>query len=478
MVMLALAFAFVLCLGTGIIMGELIYDVSIKAFIITAIMTVCLAALFNLLGRKGKTVLFRREALCAIGLSWVFSIIIGALPYILTVESNITDAIFESASGLTTTGATAYADYANFPKSLLLWRSLSQWVGGLGVVVFFVAVLSSLGAGAKILFTNESSAASTDFDHGRIQSSAFQLMILYLIISLACMFAYKLAGMDWFQAVNHAMTTVATGGFSTEADSIQHFQSPTIEWVAIIFMILSATTFVYIIRLIRGRTYILRQNSEVYWFYGILVICVGLLTVYLVELNGYLPDHKIIRTATFQAVSIMTTTGYTSTDFDQWLTPAKMLLIMMMFVGGCSGSTAGGVKVVRIVIAMRTAVRSISLAFRSNITMPMRMGGQYLSERAIYNVILFLLLMFAIQIFSMVFISALEPKLSFLSVFSCVQSTLFNIGPGFEAIGPSENFHFLHPVTKIFLSLLMVIGRLELFAVIVLFVPSVWKRFS
>ncbi len=478
MVMLALACAFALCICSGIYLGESIHDASIRAFLITGAITVSLAVLFHLIGRRGKTKLFRREALCAIGLSWILAIIIGALPYALTTDCALSDAIFESASGLTTTGATAYTNFAEFPKSLLLWRSLSQWVGGLGVVVFFVAVLSSLGAGAKILFSNESSGKSTDFDHGRIQSGAFYLMIFYLGVSFACMCAYKLAGMDWFQAVNHAMTTIATGGFSTETNSIKHFQSPAIEWVAIIFMTLSATTFIYMIRLIRGQTHMMRQSSEVYWFYGILATSIGLLTLFLVELTGNILDHELVRSATFQAVSIMTTTGYTSADFNQWLPPAKMLLIILMFVGGCSGSTAGGVKVIRIVIALRAVVRSVALSFRPNITIPMRTGGQYLSERAIHNVILFLLLLVALQIFSMLFVSTLEPELEFISVFSCVQATLFNIGPGFDAIGPSENFQFLRPTTKVYLSLLMVLGRLELFAVMVLFIPSVWRRFS
>jgi hypothetical protein len=159
------------------------------------------------------------------------------MPYILIVEDcNAADAIFESASGLTTTGATAFPDFYDFPKSLLFWRSLSQWFGGLGVVVLFVALLSCLGAGAKILFSNESSGASTDFDHGRIQSGAFALMLFYLGISAACTLAYKFGGMDWFQAINHAMTTVATGGFSTEAISMEAFASPTLEWISIIFM--------------------------------------------------------------------------------------------------------------------------------------------------------------------------------------------------------------------------------------------------
>ncbi|MFP4069449.1 MAG: TrkH family potassium uptake protein [Verrucomicrobiota bacterium] len=478
-VLLALSGGFAVCIAGGLAMGERFGDASLQAFGITIAVALLAAGVMHLLGRRGEARIFRREALCAIGLSWILCTLIGALPYYLAVDGcDLSDAIFESSSGLTTTGATAFDNFSEFPKSLLLWRSLSQWAGGLGVVVFFVALLSSLGAGAKILFSNESSGSSADFEQGRIQKGAFTLLIYYLVISAACAAAYKLGGMNWFQAINHAMTTIATGGFSTEAASFEHFDSPPLEWIAIVFMALSATSFVYVIRLARGRTEILKQNNEVWWFYAILGTGSVLLTVYLVELTGEIPDHDMVRTAIFQAVSIMTTTGYSSTNFDTWLPPAEMLLIILMFVGGCSGSTAGGVKVVRIVIALRAALRSIVHAFRPNVTIPMRMGGRVLSESAIQSVNIFLILMTALQILSMLFVTSSEPELAFIGVFSCVQATLFNIGPGFDAVGPYENFHFLRASTKWFLSLLMILGRLELYAVMVLFIPSVWRRFS
>ncbi|MGB0792145.1 MAG: TrkH family potassium uptake protein [Opitutales bacterium] len=479
MVLLALSGAFGLCVLVGRIAGESFADRSLQAFAATIGVSLVLALLFHWRGRSGSAKLFRREALCAIGLSWFVATLVGAIPYVLTVEHcDLADAIFESSSGLTTTGATAFKDFADFPKSLLFWRSLSQWVGGLGVVVFFVAILSSLGAGAKILFSNESSGASSDFEQGRVQKGALSLLLYYLGISFACLLAYKLGGMDWFQAINHAMTTVATGGFSTQAGSFEEFNSPALEWIAIVFMILSATTFVYVIRLLKGRREILRQNNEVYWFYALLVGATALLTLYLIELRGEWPNHELLRLAAFQATSILTTTGYASADFDSWLPPAKMLLIILMFIGGCSGSTAGGVKMVRVVIALRAVGRSIVHSFRPQITVPMRLGGRVLSERAIQSVMIFLLLMIALQIFAMLFVSANEPDISFLAVFSCVQSTLFNIGPGFDAVGPTENFHFLRSSTKLFLTLLMTLGRLELYAVLVLFAPSVWKHYA
>lgn len=479
MVLLALCGAFVSCIAAGLSMGESFGDRSIQAFETTIVVSLLLAVLFYMLGRKGEPKLYRREALCLIGLSWILATLVGAIPYALSVPGcDLSDALFESASGLTTTGATAFWNFYEFPASLLFWRSLSQWVGGLGVVVFFVAILSSLGAGAKILFTNESSGKSADFEQGRVQHGAFVLLVYYLVISGACLLAYRVAGMGWFQAINHCMTTIATGGFSTEADSIAGFNSPLIEWISIFFMALSATTFLFVIRIFKGQRHILRQNHEVYWFYSILIASIGLLTLYLVELTGELPSHDSIRTAAFQATSIMTTTGYASADFDSWLPPAKMLLIILMFIGGCSGSTAGGVKVVRIAVALRAALRSITHSFRPNVTIPMKMDGQNLGERAIHNVILFLMLMAALQIVSMLFLSAMEPELTFLGVFSCVQATLFNIGPGFDAVGPTENFHFMRPTTKVFVSLLMILGRLELYAVMVLFAPSVWRRYS
>lgn len=479
MVLLALAGAFGLCILAGLACGETFSDQSIQAFESSIGIAVGIAAIFLVLGRKGKAKLFRREALCTIGLSWILATLVGAIPYLLIVDHcDISDAIFESSSGLTTTGATAFPKFYEFPKSLLFWRSLSQWVGGLGVVVFFVAILSSLGAGAKILFSNESSGTSSDFDHGRIQSGAFYLMLYYMGLSVACMIAYVMGGMDWFQAINHAMTTIATGGFSTEAMSMEQFQSPALEWISIVFMAISGTTFVFVIRLIRGRTKGLTKHNEIYWFYGILLVSTGLLSLYLVELTGELPDHNSIRAAAFQTVSIMTTTGYSTMDYDAWLPSAKMLLLILMLIGGCSGSTSGGVKVVRVVIALRAAVRSVVLSFRPNVTKPMRMSGQTLSQQAINSVIIFLMLMLFLVVGSMLFIASNEPELSFMGSFSAVQATLFNIGPGFDAVGPTQNFHFLRDSTKIFLSLLMILGRLELYAVLVLFSPSAWKQFS
>lgn len=478
MVLLALCGAFTLCILAGTLNGETLFDKSIQAFMTSILVCMIVAGILLRRGKDDSKKLFRREALCLIGLSWILASTVGALPYLLIVEDcTVADALFESTSGLTTTGATAFSNFHEFPRSLLFWRSLSQWVGGLGVVVFFVAILSSLGAGAKILFSNESSAASSDFDHARIQSGAFYLMLYYLSLSGVCMLAYKFGGMTWFQAINHMMTTVSTGGFSTEAASMEHFQSPALEWICIVFMILGGTTFVFVINLLRMRKHKLRESDEIIYFLGILIISSFLLTLYLIEQTGELPSHDSFRTAVFQAVSIMTTTGYSSADFDSWLPAAKIILLILMLIGGCSGSTSGGIKVVRTMIATRTVLSSVVLAFRPNLTKPIRINGRALSESNIHSVVIFVTLNIIIAIVSMFYVSSIEPAITPMETFSCVQATLFNIGPGFDSFGPTQNFGFLHGFTKIYLSLLMILGRLELYAVLVLFYPKIWKTY-
>ncbi len=479
MILISLSGAFTCCILAGTLTGEKITDPSTQAFIATIVICMFTGGILLRIGKRGSKKLFRREALCVIGLSWITASTVGALPYFLIVEDcTFADALFESTSGLTTTGATAFPNFYEFPKSLLFWRSLSQWFGGLGVVVFFVAILSSLGAGAKILFSNESSGASSDFDHGRIQSGAFYLMLYYLGLSTTCMLAYKFGGMTWFQAVNHMMTTVSTGGFSTEAMSMEQFQSPLLEWICILFMVLGGITFVFVINLLLMRKNRFRDRDEITCFLGILIVSSLLLTLYLVEQSGELPTHDSFRTAVFQAVSIMTTTGYSSTDFDSWLTSAKIILLMLMLIGGCSGSTSGGIKVVRTIIAVKTVLQSVVLSFRPNLTRPIRINGRVLKESTIQSVIIFVTLNITICIISMFYVSSIEPALTPMETFSCVQATLFNIGPGFDSLGPTQNFGFLHSFTKVYLSLLMILGRLELYAVLVLFYPNIWKQYS
>ena len=418
-----------------------------------------------------------RQAFLLTNGSWISIGLFGALPFIFSeLQLSLTDAVFESVSGITTTGSTVLRQIELASPGILIWRALLQWLGGVGIIVMAMAVLPMLSVGGMQLFRTES-YDSADKVVPRAAQLAGGIGLVYASLTALWAIMLSVAGMSNFDAIAHAMTTIATGGFSTESESIMHFRSPLIEWIAIFFMALSATTFLFVIRVCSRRWHLLRHGQEVYWFYIILLGSTFLLTVYLVELTGQLPTADSFRTALFQAVSIMTTTGYASADFEAWLPPAKMLLIILMFVGGCSGSTAGGIKVVRVLIAVRGCMHSIVHALRPNLTLSIRMAGKPVRESALQNTLVFLLLCVVLQILSMLFVSANEPNLSFLSTFSCVQSTLFNIGPGFDQVGPFDNFQFLRGSTKLYLSLLMTLGRLELYAVLVLFSPMAWRRF-
>lgn len=481
LVYFALASALFICMLGGLWMGESIDSLPIKGFI-KSILIVLLAAITLKVAawkKNGNTAFFRREALCTIGLTWLSTSILGALPFYFGLEGcHLVDAIFESTSGLTTTGATIFKDFSELSYSLFLWRSLSQWIGGLGVLVFFVAILTSLGAGAKILFSNESSATASDFEQGRIQDGVLKLLVFYLGLTVLCFFSYKLAGMDWFDSFNHAMTTIATGGYSTHPESFAYFNNFQIELVSVVFMLLSATTFLFLIRALEGSKDVFKKGSEVYAFYLLTFLSTGLIAFLIQQSPSDTLGNDSLRQAVFQTVSIITTTGYTSGNYDLWAPSAKILLMFLMVMGGCSGSTSGGLKIIRVLVAFKAIFKTIVQTYRPNKTIITRIGSKTLTDAFVQNVLLYILFIFTIQGISVIILSLLEPSLELISLFSVVQSSLYNIGPGFEAVGPSNHFGFLNGHTKLFLSFLMILGRLEIYALVVLFLPNIWKRYA
>ncbi len=448
-------------------------------WILSASIACVLAVVFAFLGRGAQLKLFRKEALTLIGTGWILASLVGATPYWLIIPGcGITDAIFESTSGLTTTGATVLSNLETYPHSLLFWRSLSQWVGGLGVVVFFVALLSSLGAGAKILYSNESTGTSTEIDSGRIQQGVLQIILLYLGLSGACLLAMRGAGLSWFDAICHMFTTISTGGFGTYDSSIAAFNNPSLEWIIILFMALGGTSFFALLMLTRRNWRGFRANTEVKAYYLILLAATAIVTtsMYLITAE---PDFiATLRTCMFQVVSIATTTGFTTDDYMNWLPITHVILLLLMIFGGCSGSTSGGTKIVRLVVALKITQKSIEKSFRTRVVRPLYMNGRVLDQDDQENIMGFILLMTMVFLGGILLLSLLEPQVSFAGIFSAVASTLFNIGPGVAEIGPSENYAFFGPVAKCMFSLLMIMGRLELYAILVLFVPSLWKKFA
>lgn len=465
------------------LVGEIFYgesDIeSREEWLISIGIASIIAVTLAYLGRSAKTKMFRKEALATIGLGWILASIVGAIPYYLILsDTSFADGIFESASGLTTTGASVFGDLNIFPRSLLFWRCLSQWIGGLGVVVFFVAILSFLGAGAKILYSNESSGASTDIESGRIQQGVLQILYLYLSLSAACAISLKLLGMSWYDAICHMFTTLSTGGFGVYNSSAGGF-SPAIQWTLVVFMALGGSSFFVLLRVMQGRLRVLRTNTEFIWYYLIIIVATMLLTIMLMTELGQSEDFEAaLRAAAFQTVSIMTTTGFSTVDFQQWLPVGHVILLILMVIGGCSGSTAGGAKVVRIIVAFKVCRLQIEKAYRTRVVRTLHMNGKVLDKEDQDSIVTWLLMLFLVMTAGITVVAMLEHSLGFSAQVSSVFACLFNIGPGLAEVGPSQNYGFFREPTKLVLSLLMILGRLELYAVLVLFSPALWKRFS
>ncbi|MDQ8202826.1 TrkH family potassium uptake protein [Pelagicoccus sp. SDUM812003] len=478
--MLILAMAFFLCIGVSFFMDSPEHAaITHKAFYTACGISMAAATAFLWIGRRHTKKFFRKEALATIGIAWLLASLVGSVPYVIALpDATLADAIFESSSGLTTTGASVFTDLESFPPSIMFWRCLSQWIGGMGVVVFFVAVLGFIGVGGKMLYAGEASGSVAEFEESRIQSTVGRLVWVYLGLSVACCLSYHFAGMGWFDAINHSFTTVSTAGFSTRTDSFAAFQSPAIEWVSIVFMSLAGLNFLFILRLCLGKFHLLRRNTEFRVYFSLLLGSSALVSAYLM-LDGTAWDAEhAIRAGTFQVVSIMTTTGFATEDFAQWSALPQMLLLLLMVLGGCTGSTAGGIKISRVVIAARMSLLSIERSFRTRVVRQIKINGIVLGPQPLADVVNYLILIGGVISSSMVVVAIFETTHQVDTCLSVVYATLFNVGPGIAEVGPTENFGFLHSHTKIFLSLLMIMGRLELYAILALFSPSLWKRFS
>ena len=426
----------------------------------------------------GKTEVLRREAILIVGLSWIQVSLLGMLPYLLCEQGlGFFDAFFESVSGFTTTGSTIMTDVESFPDAVLLWRSVTQWLGGIGILVVFVAVLSFLGAGSKSLVAQESSLNISDARTSRIRDVAFALLKVYLILTAICAVGLVVLGMPAFEAICHSMCTIATGGFSPKNLSIGHYQDLEIEmWIAL-FMFLSSIGFMLYVFVVTGNWKRLRKEEEAKYYLILVLVAVFAIALDLMLASTHFGYRQALRDGFFNVISISSTTGFGVSDYSKWPLFSQMLLMLLMLIGGCAGSTAGGIKMNRVILYLKTAQRELVRSFRPNRVFRIRLNGIAPDEQALTTTSFFIALGFVISGAACVVVSLLEPDLNMISTIGCVFATLFNIGPGFEAVGPMENFGFLNPATKMVLSFLMILGRLEFFALLVLFVPSLWKKY-
>ena len=425
----------------------------------------------------------RREAVLVVGLGWLACSAFGGLPYLLCPpHMDMAAAFFEAASGFTTTGSSVMSDIEAWPRGMLLWRSMTQWLGGIGILVLFVAVLSYLGLGAKSLFQNESSFRGGESGMARIQDTSLALLRIYGAFTVACTVGLRAMGMTWFNAVCHAMTSVSTGGFSPHNASVAHYYEWDNGWMIesyiSLFMLLCSLNFLLYVVIVRKNWRRLRDEEDGRWWIAILAFSI-LLIAGGRTWNGETDLLQGLRDAVFTVISIASTTGFGTADYEQWPAWSKMLLALLMLMGGCAGSTAGGFKVGRLLVFVKSARYEIMRAFRPNLVFRLRVNGNAIDDSGRSRTVFFLLLYLMIVVLSTLIVAVLEAGtgISMETCIAAVIATLSNIGPGFGAVGPTENFGHFREATHLFLGWLMILGRLELFALLVLFLPSAWRRY-
>ena len=413
-----------------------------------------------------------REAFVMVSFSWTLVAVIGALPYLFAgVISSPIGAFFESMSGFTTTGSTVLANIEAVPSGILLWRSVTQWLGGMGIIVLGVAVLPYLGVGGMQLFRLEAPGPTTDRLRPRIRETAKLLWVVYAALTAILTALFLAGGMSFFDAVNHAFTTMPTGGFSTRNASMGAF-SPFIQWVTIVFMFLAGTSFTLHYRLLSRGPWIYPRNSEWRLYLGLVVGGTLLLTVLLWE-SGTAPE-LVVRNAAFQVVSVVTTTGFGSVDYALWGAGAQLALFLLFFLGGMAGSTAGGMKTVRVLLVLKQTGLEIRKQLHPRAILLPKVGGRVVPEHVMLNVLGFVLLymiFFGVGTLAMAMLG-----LSLPAAAGAAATAISNVGPALAELGPTANFGAVPWVGQIILALLMLIGRLEIYTVLLLFHPGLWRR--
>ena len=437
--------------------------------------------LFSIGRRTRKDRILRKDAIGIVGLAWFVCSFFAALPYALCQPGlPPSQALFEGVSGLTTTGATLIGDLHSLPKTLLLWRSLTQWLGGIGILAMFVLVLSGLGASGLTLFRTETSAHGQDLAGTTMRNMVQWLWSLYLALTVVCAMGMRLLGMDTFQAINHAMTTVATAGFGTENTSFatEGFGIPLKLWTAL-FMFLSGISLPLYIAIIRRRRLdVVKQHEETWVFVGILLAMLAVAAAsrrWSENFSGPWLEESV--NTLFNVVSILTTTGYAASDYNLWPPLAKALILCAMIVGGCAGSTAGGLKVSRILLWLRMVRMEIGRIYRPNEVVVLKLNGHHVPSTARGQIFVILTTATALIVFGSALLISLESDRSAIGCISAVIACLMNIGPAFAEFGPSSNYAGLSAASNLLLPALMVIGRLEYFAVLALFSKNLWRRY-
>jgi trk system potassium uptake protein TrkH len=454
---------------------QVIYDQKNGTFLSSASITIFIGILLVLTNLEENRKLSLQQAFILTTLAWVSIAIFGSLPFILSeLKLSFIDSFFESMSGITTTGSTIIIDLDNAPKGILIWRAILQWLGGIGVIVMAITVLPLLNIGGMQLFKTEGPDA-TEKILPKAREVTITISIIYLSLTATCGLAYWFFDMNVFDSVAHAMTTIATGGFSTYSNSIGHFQNPSIEIVAIIFIILGSIPFFSYLKFVKGNKKIFFNDAQIKGLIYILIFSIILMFFYLLFTNKELYFLENLRISTFNIVSILSGTGYVTEDFSLWGKFPLVFFLLLMFIGGCAGSTTCGIKIFRFQIIGYFIMNQIKRIAYPHAILPIKYDNETITDSFVYSIIAFVFLYFFI-FFILAALLSLN-GLDFMSALSGSATAISNVGPGLgSVIGPDGNFSSLPNFSKLSLCLGMLLGRLELFAVLVLFFPSFWKN--
>ena len=464
------------------------YDDGVTLQISSAALITCLIGIVLMFFTRGHgKELKKRDGYIIVTFGWIFMALSGTLPYILSETiPNFTNAFFETMSGYTTTGATILNDIESIPKGILFWRSLTHWIGGMGIIVLAVAILPLLGIGGMQLFSAESPGPSADKLKPRITDTAKRLWLIYFSYTIAETILLKVAGMSFFDAINHSLSTLSTGGFSTKNASLAYWNDqPVIQYIVIVFMFLAGSNFVISYFAFKGKIQKVLRDDEFKWYF-VFIIGFTAVTATMIYFKADVSLSSIahpmvlgeaesaFRHGLFQVLAIVTTTGFVSADYTLWTPFLTVFFFGLMFLGGSAGSTSGGIKVMRHLILIRNGITEFKRTLHPNAILPIRYNGKSIKKEIVFNILgFFILYMLSFIIGALVFAFI---GVDFMTAIGGAASSLGNVGPAFGSLGPINNYDILPPAGKWWSAFLMLIGRLELFTVLILLTPFFWRN--
>ena len=444
-----------------------------KAFFITIIIMAPFAFFLSRIKTK-KNDIYAKEGFLTVGLSWIVISIVGAIPFVLSgAIPSVVDAFFETVSGFTTTGATLLKEVESLPKGILFWRSFTHWIGGMGFLIFILALIPSLGSNTIQLLKAESPGPNPGKIVPKIKETAKILYIIYFVLTVIQIILLKIAGLSLYDSAIHALGTAGTGGFSNMNTSVAAFNNPAVEWIITIFMMMFGVNFALYFQLIKGNIKSVLKSEELKYYVLIVLVSTIFITINILDFNGGNLGLSI-RQSSFQVSSVMTSTGFATIDFNLWPTLSKMILTMLMFVGAMAGSTGGGIKTIRVVIMLKAIKREINKILHPKRIKSVKIDGKAVEEETISGVFLFVGAYAVISLIAILIVSI--DGFDMITTATSVITSMSNIGPGFELIGPTGNFSAFSPLSKIVLSFCMLVGRLEIYPMLIMFSSSIWRK--